>query len=76
MHELYDNQTIYQRSKRYVEEPKFDVFLNPTKKEKQVDWIGFTFTLFFFKYKITTGRDIEKFDKEVPGSLPKYGYEE
>ena len=38
MHELYDNQTIYQRSKRYVEEPKFDVFLNPTKKEKQVDW--------------------------------------
>ena len=38
MHELYDNQTIYQRSKRYVEEPKFDVFLNPTKKEKQVNF--------------------------------------
>ena len=33
--ELYDNETIYSRAKRYVEEPKFDVFLNPSKREKQ-----------------------------------------
>ena len=33
--ELYDNETIYSRPKRYVEEPKFDVFLNPLKREKQ-----------------------------------------
>ena len=33
--ELYDNETIYSRVKRYVEEPKFDVFLNPSKREKQ-----------------------------------------
>ena len=35
LYELYDNQTIYTRSKRYVEEPKFDVFLNPSKKSQQ-----------------------------------------
>ena len=32
---MYDNDTIYTRQKRYVEEPKFDVFLNPSKKDKQ-----------------------------------------
>ena len=37
IHEMYDNDTIYTmpRHKRYVEEPKFDVFLNPSKKDKQ-----------------------------------------
>ena len=38
IHEIYDNDTIYtslSRQRRYVEEPKFDVFLNPTKRDKQ-----------------------------------------
>ena len=34
----YDNTTIYRqtaRPRRFIEDPKFDVFLNPSKREKQ-----------------------------------------
>ena len=37
IYEEYDNETIYRapRKRRYVEDPKFDVFLNPSKKSQQ-----------------------------------------
>ena len=37
IYEEYDNETIYRgnRKRRYVEDPKFDVFLNPEKKSQQ-----------------------------------------